>query len=308
MKIKSVTCPNCGSYLKAEEYETRVKCEFCGSLVIVEDSRSEGYNYEMGSEQAKLDSAKKLASDVNDLIGPYCHYEQTRAAKTGWENKISSSTNSINFYENNGKTVIYIACGFFALMMLIVSVSNRLSIPLFLLMGAISVLSFPLMAYIFLGNLKTAKKNLAVASENAKTEDNKLKEYDRIIDEHRSVNLAPKYRNEEAMIFIRDHLLSREAINMEQAVTQYESYLKQQEIIRLQQQTINLQQQQLNNKSTQQRTGTVLSGPVGGGRVGNGTPMQGHSLILHICLLLFCGVGLITIPYITLSKNHYWHI
>lgn len=33
---------------------------------------------------------------------------------------------------------------------------------------------------------------------------------------------------------------------------------------------------------------------------------KGHSLLLHI-ILLFFGVGLFTIPYICLSKNHYWH-
>lgn len=34
--------------------------------------------------------------------------------------------------------------------------------------------------------------------------------------------------------------------------------------------------------------------------------VKGHSLIKHI-LLLFVGVGFITIPYITISKGHYWH-
>lgn len=33
---------------------------------------------------------------------------------------------------------------------------------------------------------------------------------------------------------------------------------------------------------------------------------KGHSLILHI-LLIFIGVGMFTIPYYSISKNHYWH-
>lgn len=33
---------------------------------------------------------------------------------------------------------------------------------------------------------------------------------------------------------------------------------------------------------------------------------QGHSLIKHI-LLCFVFVGFITIPYFTISKNHFWH-
>lgn len=33
---------------------------------------------------------------------------------------------------------------------------------------------------------------------------------------------------------------------------------------------------------------------------------KGHSLTLHI-LLAFLVIGLFTIPYISLSKNHYWH-
>lgn len=33
---------------------------------------------------------------------------------------------------------------------------------------------------------------------------------------------------------------------------------------------------------------------------------QGHSLILHI-LLCCIAIGFFTIPYYSLSKNHYWH-
>ena len=33
---------------------------------------------------------------------------------------------------------------------------------------------------------------------------------------------------------------------------------------------------------------------------------KGHSIIKHI-LLCFVGVGLFTIPYYSLSPNHYWH-
>jgi len=33
---------------------------------------------------------------------------------------------------------------------------------------------------------------------------------------------------------------------------------------------------------------------------------KGHSLILHI-LLLGVGIGFFTIPYYSISKNHYWH-
>lgn len=33
---------------------------------------------------------------------------------------------------------------------------------------------------------------------------------------------------------------------------------------------------------------------------------KGHSIIKHI-LLLMVGVGFVTIPYYTISKNHYWH-
>lgn len=33
---------------------------------------------------------------------------------------------------------------------------------------------------------------------------------------------------------------------------------------------------------------------------------KGHSLILHI-FLLCVGVGFVTIPYYSISKNHYWH-
>lgn len=34
---------------------------------------------------------------------------------------------------------------------------------------------------------------------------------------------------------------------------------------------------------------------------------KGHSIVLHI-LLIFVLVGVFTIPYYTLSPNHYWHL
>lgn len=34
---------------------------------------------------------------------------------------------------------------------------------------------------------------------------------------------------------------------------------------------------------------------------------KGHSLTAHIFLLML-GIGLFTIPYISLSKRHYWHV
>lgn len=33
---------------------------------------------------------------------------------------------------------------------------------------------------------------------------------------------------------------------------------------------------------------------------------KGHSIIKHV-LLVFVVVGMFTIPYYSLSKNHYWH-
>lgn len=33
---------------------------------------------------------------------------------------------------------------------------------------------------------------------------------------------------------------------------------------------------------------------------------KGHSIIAHI-FLIFIGVGLFTIPYYSISPNHYWH-
>lgn len=34
---------------------------------------------------------------------------------------------------------------------------------------------------------------------------------------------------------------------------------------------------------------------------------KGHSIVIHI-LLCGVGIGFITIPYYSLSPNHYWHL
>ena len=53
--------------------------------------------------------------------------------------------------------------------------------------------------------------------------------------------------------------------------------------------------------------GTGLKNAGSTSRKTNASGRQGHSLVLHI-FLISIGVGLFTIPYYSISKNHYWHI
>ncbi|MBQ7596398.1 MAG: TFIIB-type zinc ribbon-containing protein [Clostridia bacterium] len=65
MKLINANCPNCGAALEFDADDTQTVCEYCDSVIILDDeSRSKaykdaGYNFEMGRQKAREELGEK---------------------------------------------------------------------------------------------------------------------------------------------------------------------------------------------------------------------------------------------------------
>ena len=65
MNMVTMTCPNCGACLNYNEDDKNIKCEYCGSMVVIEDHvahieyedpEEAGYQFEKGRQRALEES------------------------------------------------------------------------------------------------------------------------------------------------------------------------------------------------------------------------------------------------------------
>ena len=316
MKIKSITCPSCGSSLNADENETRVICSFCGCSVIVEDTKQEGYNFELGSIKARENVANQLANKINDLITPLSDYGRVSAEKTVLENQRTSLLKQASICEKFGKIIPYAASIVLTLLFLLILGAAKASGGVFIVFILLGIASFPAFKYLVAKYSDNVTSGAADTERAIEAHENTLSRFNAIIYEHRDIRIPEKYRNERALTFIRDHLKSQEAHTVEQAISQYDSVMRQEESIALQQESVRLQKEQLEQAQQPQQAQSSVSSLFGGSKAKSTVvnkkqtvivKQHGHSLIIHLCLCCF-GIGFLTIPYYTLSKHHYWHL
>ena len=333
MKIKSITCPSCGSSLNADENETRVICSFCGCSVIVEDTRQEGYNFELGSMQARANAAQELANRVDQLMGPLCDYERVASEKTMLENQKQSLLKQSQICEKFGKLIAY-AIGFvLALILIVILSAAEASFVAFLIFGILTAASVFVAGFVILKYWDNVSKGAEDTEQAIDAHEKTLQNFRSIIDEHRDINIPAQFRNIQAMSFIRDNLKSQQSLTVEQAISQYESVQRQQKSLELQEEQVRLQREQLEQTKQAQKNpqanfslfGGQTPNPQNRGTsiFGSGTQnnnnstvvrnkkvvvkQHGHSIVFHLILCCF-GIGMITIPYYTLSPRHYWHL
>ena len=328
MNIKSITCPSCGSSLNADENETRVVCSFCGSSVIVEDTRQEGYNFELGSMQARANAALDISNKVNELMGPLCDYERVNSEKELLEKQKKSLLKQTSIFEKHGKAISIVAGVLITLLLFAIMILVKASFVGYLVCAVIAAIAFFASRLIVNKYLKNVKKGaedteLAIVA-HAKTIDS----FNNVMNKYKDIVIPAKYRNIKAMTYIRDSLKSQQAQTIEQAMYQYDDILRQEETIALQQEQIRLQNEQLNQAETANNKGLISSGSKKTQETKKSTGLfgtsgksatvvnkkktivvkqHGHSITFHLLLCCF-GIGFITIPYYTLSKRHYWHL
>lgn len=330
MKIKSITCPSCGSSLNADENETRVVCSFCGCSVIVEDTRQEGYNFELGSMQARANVAQQLANKIDEMIGPLCDYPRVSLETETLKKQRQSLLKQKVICERYGKIITYAVGTLFSLILLLILVAVDAPIPVFLIFGVIAAASFFIASFIVVQYGENVSQGAEDSQLAIEAHEKTLHNFDEVIKLHPDINIPSQYRNIQAMSFIREALKSQQSQTIEQAILQYDDVLRKQQSIELQQEQVRLQREQIEQTRQAQQPKSVfgVSQPsdnqsrgksiFGSGTQKSGTTVvtrtkkvvvkqHGHSIAIHLFLCCF-GIGLLTIPYYTLSPKHYWHL
>lgn len=309
MKIIEISCPSCGASLNAREDESRVICEFCGGTVVVEDSKQEGFNHEMGAIKARASVSDQLANTIDELANPLIYYKQVVTETEALKKQLASFEKQLKFCQNGGKLITYVIASFIALIILLILCAAKAPILMFLFMGIIAACMFPVVGACVLQYEQNMIDGIDTTSKSIAAHENTIHKYDEILAAHKDISIPVKYRTPRAMKFISEAVRGQKANSVEHAISQYDDLLMREKSIALQEEQIRLQQQQINE--TKKLRGDVYGAAVVGGVVARGgntvIKQKGHSIILHLILLSF-GIGFITIPYYTLSPKHYWHL
>ncbi len=309
MKIIEINCPSCGASLNAREDASRVICEFCGGTVVVEDSKQEGFNHELGAIKARASVSDQLANAIDELAKPLIYSKQVASETEALKQQLQSLQKQLKFCQNSGKLVTYIGASLFALLILLILCAARASIIVFLIMGIIAAAMFPVIGACVLQYEQNMIDGIDTTSKSITAHENTTRKYNEIKASHQDINIPPKYRTPRAMKFISEAIRGQKANSIEHALSQYDDLLMREKSIALQEEQIRLQQQQINE--TKKLRGDVYGAAVVGGAIARGGKtvirQRGHSIIIHL-LLLSVGIGFITIPYYTLSPKHYWHL
>ncbi len=65
MKLINANCPNCGAPLEFDEGDSQAICEYCDSVIVLDDEfkrknyEEAGYNFEMGRQRAREELNRK---------------------------------------------------------------------------------------------------------------------------------------------------------------------------------------------------------------------------------------------------------
>lgn len=304
MKIISVQCPSCGANLNANEEESRITCDFCGGLVVVEDARSEGYNMELGRMKARANVSEDLANRIDELTIPLCEYKNVENELNGLNVQKKSFVSQIGICERHGKLISYGAASIIAFLFFIILNAAKAPIGVFIFFGFLCAAAYPIIAYIVLKYWDNIVKGLKETEDGITEHEKILKDYSQIIASHSDIKIPEQHQTERAMNFISNSIRSQTSSTIESAIAEYEKLLRDEKALALQEEQIRLQQQQIEETRKLQN---IQSNPRAQAARPKVVRQKGHSIILHI-LLCFVYVGFFTIPYYSISKKHYWHI
>ena len=307
MKIISIQCPTCGANLSADDEESRITCDFCGGLVVVEDARREGYNNELGRMKARANISEELARSIDELIEPLCETKNTEEELKSLNLQKKSFESQISILEKHSKVISYGAAGIFSLLFFIILTAAKAPVGVFIFFGLLCAAAFPAIAFVVMKYWDNIVKGLKETDEGIAEHEKLLREFERIKASHKDISIPEKYQERRAMNFIRDSIRSQTCPTIQSAISEYEKLLRDEKALALQEEQIRLQQQQIEETRKLQNIQSnpnARQQPAARPRV---VRQKGHSIILHI-LLCFVWIGFFTIPYYSISKKHYWHI
>ena len=255
MRMVSLKCPECGAGLNIEEGRTRCFCGHCGTQILLDDeskrikytfenANEAGYQFEQGRQRAQYESTinTSLANRIKELIGPLTELESLAPKLTAAQWSLSESKEA---YEKGtsslAKASPLLISGFLCVAFLLIAVAGD-SFGLLLILLAVTIGIY----FILNKAQKTKEVRLAEELESATFNLDDIQSRIKEIRQSYSFGIvAPEYQNTDALGYFYRALASGRAMNMNQAILQYEDSLKDDEAKRLQEKQIELQRQQL---------------------------------------------------------------
>lgn len=245
MKIIKVTCPSCGANLNLPDDSTKVFCRFCGGEVIVEDSRSEGYNQELGKMQARKDVHISLADTISELKKTFLLHVSSVSRCNSLKKDVERLNSEIKKIDTTNKYKIYLSYYIIVSAIMLILIVAKASFLTFLTMCFISLLLLFIMGLIQVNNKNSLLKELENLNQDITKLQGRIEDCELIINAHPEINIPRKYRNKRALDYIISTIRSQQANNVEHAIALYDSLLRDETAIKLQRAQIRLQKESL---------------------------------------------------------------
>ena len=255
MKVRALKCPSCGANISVEEGKDRCFCTYCGTPIIIDDETQRikftfenageaGYQFEQGRQRAQFETIgnTELGLAVGKLSKACADLEILRQKEGHLYSLIAVARTQ--FQQENTPFIVlsrYWVPAAAAVLATIMAINQKNFLLFFFGLLFSVALYFALTKLLAFKSYKTSQRLDDLT--------NQVKEVQRltkaICDDH-NFNIVPSdYRTSDALSFISKSLLNGRAVNMNQAILQYEDYLQHEEYKEYQREQIKLQQRQL---------------------------------------------------------------
>jgi DNA-directed RNA polymerase subunit RPC12/RpoP len=257
--ITEYKCPNCNARLTIKENSERTVCEYCGSVYLIDDertrtrqalekSRQEGYEFERGRMEAQSAGAgEDLLLHLTKMIdNTNKRDELSKKAKKLTDKMVEVSENVQKYSSVFYSLIPYLICAgaaLIAVVNLFESSSGILSRFVFLLIaGAAGYFGMRFSkSYISSKALQFSTEMYSLQEQV----DNITRDMNKIEDDSYLEIIPPEYRTAEALKALYDFLVTKRALNIQQAITLYEDKKRNDEILRMHREQIEFQKKEI---------------------------------------------------------------
>lgn len=235
MNIRSFACPNCGAELRARDTDTKVYCRACGYDILLRDDSQEDVD-----EDARY--AYALADEIDEIYDVLVSYGKLHAEKEELQKQKTSLSQKGGISESFGRVISYGLASFVAIALLVIL--NLIGAPMivFFLFGVVAALSYLVLGTIMIQFAQTATLAVSDLTKAIDEREDKMLEYDKVLRQHRSVNIPLEYRNKNAVSFIIEALQSLEAYSVNEALDLYDDLVRRNPQLSTQQEPVDIGQ------------------------------------------------------------------
>ena len=245
MRITSITCPCCGARLQADENKSLNYCEYCGTQLSIESARTQGYDMELGRQQAARQEAISIANKLEELKEPFINLRKVEPGANNLRRIIADLTKKERSLINLRFLYIYSCPVILTLLIWFVLAGIRPHFAVWLFFMIVCLISFPISGIIYTNRCKSIAYQISFHEGNLEKAENQIATYKAIMDKYPDIRIPEKYTNERAIEYIRSTLINNLACTLGQAVALCDEKNDREKQMKLTQQQIELQQQQI---------------------------------------------------------------